>query len=132
MSAYHLHNEQLLANRNFSYQFLELQAAPQASAHELATERGETFIGICPTLQSRRAQFTDLIIAEVKTMSFVAYFLRISAQALQKYRTVIPELVVRLLKDCPGEGASHRKVGQRSLAVIKEIKGNADVHGRLS
>ena len=42
-------------------------------------------------------------------MSFVAYFLRMSAAALQQYRTNIPQLVVRLLKDCPAEGASHRK-----------------------
>lgn len=42
-------------------------------------------------------------------MSFVAYFLRMSASTLQKHRTTIPELVVRLLKDCPSEGASHRK-----------------------
>lgn len=42
-------------------------------------------------------------------MSFVAYFLRMSAAALQQYRTNIPQLVVRLLKDCPAEGANHRK-----------------------
>lgn len=42
-------------------------------------------------------------------MSFVAYFLRMSAQTLQSYRNAIPSLVVRLLKDCPAEGASHRK-----------------------
>jgi transformation/transcription domain-associated protein len=99
------------------FQFLELQAAPQAKAHELAQQRGETFIGICPALQqSRRTQFTDLIVAEVKTMSFVAYFLRMSAAALQKYKDTIPELVVRLLKDCPSEGASHRKVCSSCLS----------------
>lgn len=32
-----------------------------------------------------------------------------SAATLQTYRTAIPSLVVRLLKDCPAEGASHRK-----------------------
>lgn len=42
-------------------------------------------------------------------MSFVAYFLRMSAATLQSYRNAIPSLVVRLLKDCPAEGASHRK-----------------------
>jgi transformation/transcription domain-associated protein len=42
-------------------------------------------------------------------MSFVAYFLRMSAPTLQSYRNAIPSLVVRLLKDCPAEGASHRK-----------------------
>lgn len=42
-------------------------------------------------------------------MSFVAYFLRMSAPTLQSYRNAIPTLVVRLLKDCPAEGAAHRK-----------------------
>lgn len=48
------------------FQFLELQAAPQAKAHHDAAMRGETFIGITPILHNKRAQFTDLIISEVK------------------------------------------------------------------
>jgi transformation/transcription domain-associated protein len=48
------------------FQFLELQAAPQAKAHHDAAMRGETFIGITPVLHNKRAQFTDLIISEVK------------------------------------------------------------------
>lgn len=93
-------------------QFLELQAAPQRKAHEDALARGETCTGITPVLSSpnRRAALTDLVIAEIKTMSFVAYFLRMNMQALVQYKDIIPEVVVRLLKDCPSESAAHRRV----------------------
>lgn len=49
-----------------SIQFLEMQAAPQAKAHALAAERGETYIGVAPVLNAKRPQFTDLIVAQVK------------------------------------------------------------------
>ena len=94
------------------FQFLDLQAAPQRKAHADAQTSGSTYTGITVFLMhpERHAAFTDLIVAEIKTMSFVAYFIRTHMAALAQYRSPLPDLVVRLLKDCPSECASHRKV----------------------
>lgn len=43
-------------------------------------------------------------------MSFLAYVLRGFAPALKKYNHLIPDFVVRLLKDCPRELSASRKV----------------------
>lgn len=45
----------------------------------------------------------------VQTMSFLAYVLRVYAQQLQDFLPKLPEIVVRLLKDCPRERSGARK-----------------------
>lgn len=56
------------------------------------------------------AAFAEYISAQVKTLSFLAYILRGFAQMLRPYHTLIPSFIIRLLKDCPPECASSRKV----------------------
>lgn len=51
-----------------------------------------------------------LIFLILQTMSFLAYVLRVYAQLLQEFLPKLPEIVVRLLKDCPRERSSARKV----------------------
>lgn len=53
-----------------------------------------------------------LIFLKLQTMSFLAYVLRVYASLLQDFLPKLPEIVVRLLKDCPRERSSARKVGQ--------------------
>lgn len=53
-----------------------------------------------------------LIFLILQTMSFLAYVLRVYAHLLQDFLPKLPEIVVRLLKDCPRERSSARKVGQ--------------------
>lgn len=43
-------------------------------------------------------------------MSFLAYVLRVYAHQLQEFLPTLPEIVVRLLKDCPRERSGARKV----------------------
>lgn len=43
-------------------------------------------------------------------MSFLAYVLRVYAQQLTDFLPLLPEIVVRLLKDCPRERSGARKV----------------------
>jgi len=43
-------------------------------------------------------------------MSFLAYVLRVYSQQLTDFLPLLPEIVVRLLKDCPRERSGARKV----------------------
>jgi hypothetical protein len=47
---------------------------------------------------------------DCKTMSLLAFLLRNPNDALKSFKNAIPEYVVRLLKDCPPELSSARKV----------------------
>lgn len=87
---------------------LMLQAPPQQQAHEAARQRGEVFVGVAPGIRNR-ALFSEMVTAQVKTMSFLAYVLRGSAPIVRQYANLLPEVNVRLLKDCPPECAPVRK-----------------------
>ena len=87
---------------------LLLQAGPQERAHKEAEERKETFIGVSKEIKNRHA-FGDLITAQVKMMSFLAYLLRVYVQQLQDFLPLLPGIVVRLLRDCPSEKSATRK-----------------------
>lgn len=87
---------------------LKLEASPQARAHEAARERGEIFTGVCKEIRNRAA-FGELITAQVKMMSFLAYLLRVYVQQLSDFLPILPDIVIRLLRDCPSEKSSTRK-----------------------
>ena len=87
---------------------LTLQALPQRQAHEAARQRGQIFVGIAPGIKNR-ALFGEMVTTQVKTMSFLAYVLRGSAPIVRQYAHLLPEVNVRLLKDCPPENAVTRK-----------------------
>lgn len=87
---------------------LSLQAAPQAKAHAAAAAKGELYTSISSLIKNRTA-YGEFVVAQVKTMSFLAYALRGFSAALKKYHNVIPEFVVRLLQDCPCELSAARK-----------------------
>ena len=96
---------------------LLLQARPQQRAHEEAQERGEVFTGVSKDIRNRAA-FGEFITAQVKTMSFLAYLLRVYAQQLNDFLPVLPDVCVRLLKDCPSEKSATRK---ELLVAIRHI-----------
>ncbi|CAO3681372.1 unnamed protein product [Umbelopsis ramanniana] len=87
---------------------LGLQARPQLEAANAAKAKGETFVGVSPAIKNRSA-YTEFIVAQVKTMSFLAYILRSYAALLRPHQATIPEFVIRLLKDCPPEASATRK-----------------------
>ena len=43
-------------------------------------------------------------------MSFLAYILRVSQTALSAYLNVLPDIAVRLMKDCPSEAVAMKRV----------------------
>ncbi|KAK5808732.1 hypothetical protein F5H01DRAFT_281683, partial [Linnemannia elongata] len=89
-------------------QTLGLQASQQAEAQRLASAHGEVFVGVSPAIRNRTV-YTEFIVAQVKTMSFLAYILRGSANVLRPHQNAIPDFVIRLLRDCPPEAAATRK-----------------------
>jgi transformation/transcription domain-associated protein len=96
---------------------LLLQAKPQERAHADAAAQGKSFTGVCKEIRNRAA-FGEFITAQVKTMSFLAYLLRMYAHQLQDFLPTLPGVVVRLLQDCPREKSSARK---ELLVAIRHI-----------
>lgn len=87
---------------------LMLQAKPQERAHEESNNRGEIFTGVSKDIKNRVA-FGEFITAQVKMMSFLAYLLRVYYSQLNDFLPKLPDIVVRLLRDCPSEKSATRK-----------------------
>ncbi|KAL2811601.1 hypothetical protein BJX63DRAFT_274498 [Aspergillus granulosus] len=96
---------------------LLLQAKPQEKAHAEAAAQGTIFTGVCKEIKNRAA-FGEFITLQVKTMSFLAYLLRLQPHQLQDFLPTLPSVVVRLLQDCPREKSSARK---ELLVAIRHI-----------
>ncbi|KAI9495464.1 hypothetical protein BDB00DRAFT_870320 [Zychaea mexicana] len=90
------------------FQTLKLEARPQQEASAQARARGEVFVGVSPEIRNRSV-YNDFLVAQVKTMSFLAYILRSYNQVLRPYQNQIPEFVLRLLRECPPESSATRK-----------------------
>ncbi|PMB68789.1 Transcription-associated protein 1 [Beauveria bassiana] len=96
---------------------LQLQASAQKQAHADAAAKGKIHTGVSPVIKNRAA-FGDFITAQVKTMSFLAYLLRQHSSQLTDFLPSLPDIVVRLLKDCPKEKSGTRK---ELLIAIRHI-----------
>ncbi|KAI1429490.1 FAT domain-containing protein [Xylaria sp. FL1777] len=94
-----------------------LQAKAQEQAHTEAKAKKTFFTGVSPSIRNRAA-FGEFITAQVKTMSFLAYLLRQYSSQLADFLPTLPEIVVRLLKDCPREKSAARK---ELLVAIRHI-----------
>ncbi|GAB7342824.1 hypothetical protein MBLNU457_g0953t2 [Dothideomycetes sp. NU457] len=100
---------------------LELQAQPQQRAHEEAHARGQRFTRIVKEIGAnpqKRAAFGELVTAQVKTMSFLAYLMRVYHNLMQEFVPILPDMVVRLLQDLPREKSGARK---ELLVAIRHI-----------
>ncbi len=99
---------------------LLLQAEPQKRAHEEAAANNDIFTGIAKEIKLRgqTAAFGDLITAQVKTMSFLAYLLRAYQNSMQEFLEILPELCVRLLQDVP---RAHTATRKELLVAIRHI-----------
>jgi transformation/transcription domain-associated protein len=96
---------------------LLLQAGPQERAHDEAKDRGDVHLGVCKEIKNKAA-FGDLIMMQVKTMGFLAYLLRVYSGQLTDFLPQLPDIVVRMLKDCPRERSAVRK---ELLVAIRHI-----------
>lgn len=77
----------------------------EAAARESAPETVKKQLSL---LQSRPA-FGDFILAQIKTLSFLAYVIRGFVTFMRKYTGSVPQFVLRLLQDCPAQMSSARK-----------------------
>ena len=57
-----------------------------------------------------RQQYCDFIQAKVKVLSYLAYVSRSFSSALKAHQSAIPHFVIDILRNCPPESASARKV----------------------
>ncbi|KAK4147258.1 uncharacterized protein C8A04DRAFT_9288 [Dichotomopilus funicola] len=96
---------------------LQCQAMAQEQAHADAAAKGTIHTGVSPNIKNRAA-FGEFITAQVKTMSFLAYLLRQYANLLSDFLASLPDITVRLLKDCPREKSGARK---ELLVAIRHI-----------
>ncbi|KAI5862854.1 hypothetical protein GGS23DRAFT_569784, partial [Durotheca rogersii] len=94
-----------------------LQAKAQEQAHVEAKAKGAVFSGVSQSIKNRAA-FGEFITAQVKTMSFLAYLLRQYSSQLADFLPTLPDIVVRLLRDCPREKSAARK---ELLVAIRHI-----------
>ena len=96
---------------------LMAQARPQQLAHDEAERRGEVFFGVAKDIRNRAA-FGDFVTAQVKTMSFLAYLLRAYTKHLDDFLPALPNICIRMLRDCPSEKSATRK---ELLVAIRHI-----------
>lgn len=89
---------------------LNMQVSQQQRAREEAEARGERFTSVSPEIKKRGA-YCEFILAQIKATSFLAYvFIRgYASDFLQNCVGFIPDLIIRLLQDCPSELSSARK-----------------------
>ncbi|ODV71827.1 histone acetyltransferase TRA1 CYBJADRAFT_142845 [Cyberlindnera jadinii NRRL Y-1542] len=89
---------------------LKAEVPQQAEARRLAEEKNERFTSVSPAIKNRVA-YGEFILGQVKAASFLAYiFIRgYSTTLLNDYTQIIPDLIMRLLMDCPSELSHARK-----------------------
>ena len=62
--------------------------------------------------------FSDYVAVQVKTLSFLAYISRGFASIIRPHYALIPTNVLRLLRDCPVDCASARKVFGKDMVCL--------------
>ncbi|SCU80809.1 LAMI_0B03796g1_1 [Lachancea mirantina] len=91
-------------------ELLLMEADEQKATRVRAEAKGEIWTGMSPDVKNREA-YCDFVLAQIKATSFLAYiFIRgYASEYLQNYVNFVPELIIRLLQDCPAGMSSARK-----------------------
>lgn len=89
---------------------LKAQAPAQKEEHKKAKEQNTDVVNIAPSLRNNQL-YNDFNFAQVKASSFMAYvFIRKNAsQTVETYHQDVPDLIIRLLQDCPRELSTARR-----------------------
>ncbi|KAJ3211873.1 hypothetical protein HDU67_004198 [Dinochytrium kinnereticum] len=87
---------------------LTLQPEAQKAAHQEAAANNTIFCGVSPEIKNRAA-YSEFKALQVKTVSFVAYILRMFQTTLRPHEDTIADAIVEIMKDCPPEAAATRK-----------------------
>ena len=97
---------------------LMLQAKPQKKAHAEAKERGEVFIGISKEIKNPEA-FGHFISIQVKFLALLEFLLRkgkIQNELPAEFLSILPDIIVRLMRDCPPKAREDLVVTIRWIA----------------
>jgi transformation/transcription domain-associated protein len=89
---------------------LKLQTSAQRKEHEKAKLNNTNVVKMAPSLRNNPI-YNDFNFAQVKASSFMAYvFIRKSSSSnIEEYQKDIPDLIIRLLQDCPRELSTARR-----------------------
>lgn len=74
--------------------------------------------GASPAALARRQVFAEFMLAQIKTLSFLAYVLRGFTAFMKKYTSAIPQFVLHLLHECPPEMSAARKVSPPTISFF--------------
>lgn len=102
-------NENILKFVPFIIKILEISIS--APEYEVESKTSDDLGLINGQIRNRaRQNYCDFIQAKVKVLSFLAYVSRSFSSALKPFQDAIPVFVIDILKNCPPESASARKV----------------------
>ena len=102
-------NENILKFVPFIIKILEISIP--TPAYESEAKASDDLSMITGQIGNRaRQNYCDFIQAKVKVLSFLAYVSRSFSSALKPFQAAIPIFVIDILKNCPPESASARKV----------------------
>ena len=102
-------NENILKFVPFIIKILEISIP--TPAYESEAKASDDLSRITGQIGNRaRQNYCDFIQAKVKVLSFLAYVSRSFSSALKPFQAAIPIFVIDILKNCPPESASARKV----------------------
>ncbi|KAG0664554.1 transcription-associated protein 1 [Maudiozyma exigua] len=91
-------------------ELLKTEVEQQKEARRIAELSGKRLTSVSSNIKNR-ATYSELILAQIKATSFLAYvFIRgYASEYLSENASLVPDLIVRLLQDCPSELSSARK-----------------------
>lgn len=91
-------------------ELLKTEVGQQKEARRIAELSGKRLTSVSSDIKNR-ATYSELILAQIKATSFLAYvFIRgYASEYLSENASLVPDLIVRLLQDCPSELSSARK-----------------------
>ncbi|GJE84852.1 phosphatidylinositol kinase family protein [Phanerochaete sordida] len=98
-------------NLSLHLEAIMVQSPAQRKAREDYEAMGSYWSGVAPTVKNLTA-YTDLIVAQVKMVSFLMYFLRSAATPEQPADNELEQIILatlRLLQDCPTTAIAPRK-----------------------
>ncbi|ONH65284.1 Transcription-associated protein 1 [Cyberlindnera fabianii] len=104
---------------NWLMAIMKLEVPQQKEARRIAEEKGERLSAMSPTVK-HRAAYGDFITAQVKAASLISYTVIRGhvPQLMQENSTLIPDLYMRVLQDCPSELPHARREVLHSIRHI--------------
>ncbi|GLB33849.1 putative PI3 PI4-kinase family protein [Lyophyllum shimeji] len=102
-----------------AFEVLALESPAQKKAREDYEAMGNIWSGMAPTIKNTAA-YTDFVHCQIKVLSYLAYVMRFSGEADEKYGETLILTALRMLQDCPANGIALRK---ELMVVFRHLMG---------